>query len=58
MSNSINNISKIRGEKDANPTIDDATQADKLRQCMYKRIAQGYALVDIEDNARREWHKG
>lgn len=58
MSKAINNVSKNHDDKSANPATGEATQAEQLRQSMYKRIAQGYALADIEDNARREWHRG
>lgn len=33
----------------------EVTDREKIRQCMYKRIAQGQALIDVEDSARREW---
>lgn len=36
----------------------EATDRETIRQCMYKRIAQGQALMDIEDIARRQWGRG
>lgn len=35
--------------------LDDELKAE-LRRRMYERIAQGNALADAEDHARRSWH--
>ena len=33
----------------------DAEQAEAGRRLMYERIAQGNALTEAEENARRKW---
>ena len=34
---------------------DDAAREAELRRQMYERIAQGNALAEVEENARRIW---
>jgi len=41
----------IRGDSGSVEEQDEATQ----RRLMYERIAQGNALVEAEENARRKW---
>jgi len=42
-------------EADETETTDEAVSDEELRRQMYERIAQGHAMSEAEDHARRKW---